>query len=42
MLDDTVVQEVREAFRGHLVRPGDATYDGVRQVWNGMIDRRPR
>ena len=28
-------------FRGKLVRPGDDTYDTVRQVHNGMIDKRP-
>jgi FAD/FMN-containing dehydrogenase len=28
-------------MRGPLVRPGDADYDDVRKVYNGMIDRRP-
>jgi FAD binding domain/Berberine and berberine like len=26
---------------GKLVLPGDAAYDGVRKVWNGMVDKRP-
>jgi len=28
-------------FKGALVYPGDATYDELRQVFNGMIDRSP-
>jgi len=28
-------------LRGPLLRPGDEGYDRARQVWNGMIDRRP-
>ena len=44
--DDTVIPEsalqaFRGAFRGPLVRPGDATYDATRAIWNAMIDRRP-
>ena len=28
-------------FTGDAIRPGDARYDEVRQVFNGLIDKRP-
>jgi hypothetical protein len=28
-------------FRGELVHPGEPSYDDLRKVWNGSIDRRP-
>ena len=28
-------------FAGELVQPGHAAYDSHREIWNGMIDRRP-
>lgn len=35
------IDEFKAHFRGDVLLPGDAGYDEVRQVWNGMIDRRP-
>jgi FAD/FMN-containing dehydrogenase len=33
--------ELETALEGPLIRPDDAAYEEARQVWNGMIDRRP-
>ena len=40
-LDDETVAELKQSFRGELVRPADPDYDDVRKVWNGLIDKRP-
>jgi FAD/FMN-containing dehydrogenase len=37
-----VSDELRAAFRGELIEPGDPGYDDARAVYNGMIDRHPR
>jgi FAD/FMN-containing dehydrogenase len=38
---DVTLGQLRGSFSGELVRPGDATYDRHRRVWNGSIDRFP-
>ncbi|MCE7979805.1 MAG: FAD-binding oxidoreductase [Caldilinea sp. CFX5] len=35
------VDTLQHSLRGELLGAGDADYDAVRQVWNGMIDKRP-
>lgn len=35
------VRRLASELNGPLLRPGDGGYEEARQVWNGMIDRRP-
>ena len=35
------LEEFRKSLRGTMVQPGDDTYEELRRVWNGMIDKRP-
>jgi FAD/FMN-containing dehydrogenase len=41
VLDDAALAEFRGSLRGSLLLQSDAEYETVRQVWNGLIDRRP-
>jgi len=40
-LSDATIEAFRGNFRGELIRPGDASYDQARRIFNAMIDRRP-
>jgi FAD/FMN-containing dehydrogenase len=40
-LTPDAVQDLRSRVRGTLVQPGDPSYDEVRRIQNGLIDRRP-
>jgi FAD/FMN-containing dehydrogenase len=42
VLNDTAIAAFRGGLRGELIEPGDARYDEAREVYNRMIDRRPR
>jgi FAD/FMN-containing dehydrogenase len=39
--DLSLARELRSIIRGQLVLPGTDTYDHMRQVWNGAVDRYP-
>ena len=38
---DEIYASLHRRFKGDLVRPGDAGYNEIRSVWNGMFDRKP-
>lgn len=40
-VDERAVQEFRRKQRGEVLDATHSEYDAARQVWNGMIDRRP-
>jgi FAD/FMN-containing dehydrogenase len=40
-LDQETIEALRAELRGTLLLAADAGYEQARQVWNGMIDRRP-
>jgi FAD/FMN-containing dehydrogenase len=41
MMTDTLETQLEDALRGPVITPGDANYDDVRALYNGMIDKRP-
>jgi FAD/FMN-containing dehydrogenase len=41
LIDGAAVAALRNGFRGDLIQPDDANYDEARQLYNGMIDKRP-
>ena len=41
VLQEALVEEFRKSLRGELILPADSAYEQARQVWNGMIDKRP-
>jgi FAD/FMN-containing dehydrogenase len=41
MLDETLVADLAGQITGSVLGPGDAAYDAVRAVHNGLVDRRP-
>jgi FAD/FMN-containing dehydrogenase len=40
-VDEAMIAALAASLGGPLLRPGDDGYDAARQIFNGMIDRRP-
>jgi FAD/FMN-containing dehydrogenase len=40
-IDSAQVEALRAELRGAAIAPHDADYDDARQLWNGMIEKRP-
>lgn len=40
-LPSTPVEDLKGVFRGTILLPKDEGYEGARQIWNGMFDRKP-
>ncbi len=41
VLGDLAAERFGSSLRGELLRSGDAGYEDVRKIWNGMIDKQP-
>jgi FAD/FMN-containing dehydrogenase len=41
VVEETVIEELKEGLRGDLLRAGDENYESARRVFNAMIDKRP-
>src|SRR5262245_58199989 len=35
------IEDLKRDFNGQIILPSDTEYEGARQVWNAMIDKRP-
>lgn len=40
-VDESAIREFRSRLSGALLRPGDASYDDGRKLWNGCFDKHP-
>lgn len=40
-IEETAIEDFGQSLRGELISPADESYDQVRKLWNGMIDKRP-
>ena len=42
VLEESIVEQLKESLRGALLRPGETGYDEARTIHNGMIDSKMR
>src|SRR5437899_3020901 len=42
MLNENSIADFKANLRGQLIQPGDNDYDDAREVYNGMIHKKPR
>lgn len=40
-ISEEKIRKIQSKVKGTIILPGDPDYDGVREIWNAMIDRRP-
>ncbi len=40
-IQSNTVEDLKGRFRGKILLPEDHGYEGARQIWNGMFDRKP-
>ncbi len=41
VISEAEVEDFRGSLHGESLLPGDDGYDGARQIWNAMVDKRP-
>ena len=41
VVSQSAVEDFRSSLYGESLSPGDDGYDGVRRIWNAMVDKRP-
>jgi FAD/FMN-containing dehydrogenase len=40
-VDSASLEELKKSIKGKLIQAGNGNYEQARQIWNGMIDRKP-
>src|SRR5260221_3047952 len=40
-VDKPLIEAFESDFHGQVIRPGDASYDTARRIWNASIDKHP-